>query len=104
MENKVTLFQKITLDNLMLHEHSEVNLAKESITLITGANGSGKTQILDGIIICIGHIPARAKAKGIGSLVGKNGKHAKVILELANPIIGERRATVSYTHLTLPTN
>ena len=76
----------------MLHEHSEVNLAKESITLITGANGSGKTQILDGIIICIGHIPARAKAKGIGSLVGKNGKHAKVILELANPIIGERRA------------
>ncbi|MHA1557748.1 MAG: AAA family ATPase, partial [Candidatus Heimdallarchaeota archaeon] len=91
MENKVTLFQKITLDNLMLHEYTEVDLAKESITLITGANGSGKTQILDGIIICIGHIPTRAKAKGIGSLVGKNGKHAKVTLELANPIADGRR-------------
>ncbi len=92
MENKVTLFQKITLDNLMLHEFTEVDLAKESITLITGANGSGKTQILDGIIICIGHIPTRAKAKGIGSLVGKNGKNAKVTLELANPIVNSRRA------------
>ena len=75
----------------MLHEHTKVDFAKEPITLITGANGSGKTQVLDGVIICIGYIPSRSKAKGIGSLVGKNGDHAKVTLEMANPIIDGRR-------------
>ncbi|MHA1220803.1 MAG: AAA family ATPase, partial [Candidatus Heimdallarchaeota archaeon] len=92
MTSKVKLFQKITLENLMLHEHTQVDLAKEAITLITGANGSGKTQILDGLIICLGHIPTRAKAKGIGSLVGKHAEHAKVTLEISNPISNNRRA------------
>ncbi|MHA1366104.1 MAG: AAA family ATPase [Candidatus Heimdallarchaeota archaeon] len=77
MKSKIKLFQKITLENLMLHEHTKVDFAKEPITLITGANGSGKTQVLDGVIICIGYTPGRSKAKGIGSLVGKNGDHAK---------------------------
>ena len=92
MNEKVTLFQKITLENLMLHEHTIVDLSEEAITLITGANGSGKTQILDGIILCIGHIPTRAKAKGISSLVGKKNDFAKVTLELANPSTNGRRA------------
>ncbi|MHA1442372.1 MAG: hypothetical protein ACTSPK_10990 [Candidatus Heimdallarchaeota archaeon] len=91
MKSKIKLFQKITLENLMLHEHTKVDFAKEPITLITGANGSGKTQVLDGVIICIGYTPGRSKAKGIGSLVGKNGDHAKVTLEMANPIIDGRR-------------
>ena len=92
MSSKIKLFQKITLENLMLHEYTKVDFAKEPITLITGANGSGKTQILDGIIICIGYTPNRSKAKGIGSLVGKNDDFAKVTLEMANPIVDERRA------------
>ncbi|HUU86534.1 MAG TPA: AAA family ATPase [Candidatus Glassbacteria bacterium] len=95
MSGKVTLFQKITLENLMLHEKTTVDLFEKSITLITGANGSGKTQILDGIILCIGHIPSRAKAKGVGSLVGKNGDNAKAILELANPIVNGKRAIIT---------
>ncbi len=92
MNQKAKLFQKITLENLMLHELTHVNLEKESITLITGANGSGKTQILDGLIICLGHIPSRAKAKGIGSLVGKHGETAHVTLEVANPVMNGKRA------------
>ncbi|NHJ48033.1 MAG: AAA family ATPase [Asgard group archaeon] len=92
MAQKVKLFQKLTIENLMLHEHTVVNLAKESITLITGANGSGKTQILDGLILCLGHIPARAKAKGIGSFVGKNNENTKITLELANPITNNQRS------------
>ncbi len=92
MDGKAKLFQKITLENLMLHENTKVDLAKEVITLITGANGSGKTQVLDGIIICLGHIPTRAKAKGVGSLVGKMGEFAKVTLEVANPTVNGKRA------------
>ncbi|NHK32790.1 MAG: hypothetical protein FK730_15680 [Asgard group archaeon] len=91
MTQKAKLFNKITLENLMLHEHTVVDLGKESITLITGANGSGKTQVLDGLVICLGYIPARAKAKGIGSFVGKNDDFAKVTLELANPIVNGQR-------------
>jgi len=92
MSQKAKLFQKITLENLMLHEHTQVNLDKESVTLVTGANGSGKTQILDGLIICLGHIPSRAKAKGIGSFVGKYGETAMVTLEIANPLMNGKRA------------
>jgi len=86
------LFDKLVLENLMLHEHTTIDLTKAPITLITGANGSGKTQILDGLIICLGHVPQRAKARGIGSLVGKNAAYAKVTLTLNNPIIDGRRA------------
>ena len=92
MNGKAKLFQKITMENLMLHEFTVVDLAKEAISLITGANGSGKTQVLDGLTLCIGHIPARAKAKGVGSLVGKNDDFSKITLEIANPIINGRRA------------
>ncbi|MGC9778328.1 MAG: hypothetical protein HZR80_03710 [Candidatus Heimdallarchaeota archaeon] len=92
MDGKAKLFQKITLENLMLHENTKVDLAKEAITLITGANGSGKTQVLDGIVICLGYIPTRAKAKGVGSLVGKMGEFAKVTLEVANPIVNGKRS------------
>ena len=92
MNGKAKLFQKITMENLMLHEFTVVDLAKEAISLITGANGSGKTQVLDGLTLCIGHIPARAKAKGVGSLVGKNDDFSNITLEIANPIINGRRA------------
>jgi chromosome segregation ATPase len=92
MVQKVKLFQKLTLENLMLHEHTVVDIAKKPLTLITGANGSGKTQILDGLVICLGHIPTRAKAKGIGSFVGKHGEFAKINLEIANPILNGQRA------------
>ncbi|MFW9922823.1 MAG: AAA family ATPase, partial [Candidatus Thorarchaeota archaeon] len=95
MNGKIKLFQKITIENLMLHEQTTVDLANEAITLITGANGSGKTQILDGLIICIGYTPTRAKAKGIGSLVGKNGEYAKITLEISNPLNENRRAIVT---------
>ncbi len=92
MTGKAKLFQKITMENLMLHEYTVVDLANEAISLITGANGSGKTQVLDGLTLCIGHIPARAKAKGVGSLVGKNDDFATVTLEVANPVINGHRA------------
>ncbi|MBD3189880.1 MAG: AAA family ATPase [Candidatus Heimdallarchaeota archaeon] len=92
METKFQLFRKITLENFMLHDHTSIDLVKQPIILITGANGSGKTQILDGLIICLGHIPSRARAKGLGSLVGENGEQAKVTLQIANPVINGRRA------------
>ncbi|RLI63094.1 MAG: hypothetical protein DRO63_08825, partial [Candidatus Gerdarchaeota archaeon] len=71
MAHSEKLFRKLVLENLMLHDNTTIDLAKEAITLITGANGSGKTQILDGLIICLGYIPQRAKGKGIRSLVGE---------------------------------
>lgn len=92
METKAQLFRKITLENFMLHNYTSIDLVKQPIVLITGANGTGKTQILDALIISLGHIPARARAKGLGSLVGNNGEYAKVSLEIANPIINGRRA------------
>ncbi|MCF2142487.1 MAG: AAA family ATPase [Candidatus Heimdallarchaeota archaeon] len=92
MAHTEKLFRKLVLENLMLHDNTTIDLAKEAITLITGANGSGKTQILDGLIICLGYIPQRAKGKGIGSLVGERDEFARVSLTLNNPIIDGRFA------------
>ncbi|TFF85054.1 hypothetical protein EU523_00575 [Candidatus Heimdallarchaeota archaeon] len=92
MSSKPVLFEEISLENFMLHDNTSISLAEKPITLITGANGSGKTQILDAISICLGYIPQRARANGVGSLVGADKETATIKLTIKNPKMSSQRA------------
>lgn len=78
------LMRDLRLENFMLHEVSRVDFSAP-ITLITGANGSGKTQILDALLLCLGARSQRIRRQGIGELVGPAGDTARVTLALNNP-------------------
>jgi len=86
------LLQALELDNFMLHRQTRLALGKRSVVLITGANGSGKTQVLDALILTMGHHPRRAKKGNIASLIGPYGSKATIKLTLRNPRWGNGRA------------
>jgi len=50
---KPLLFHLLTLNNFKLHRSTQIDLGASPITLITGANGSGKTQVLEAIILSL---------------------------------------------------
>ncbi len=90
--DKPYLFLKLSLKNFMMHQDTTIHLHQAPITLITGANGSGKTQILDALIVALGHHPKRLKKGKVGDLIGPSDKKAYISLTLQNPIIhGKRR-------------
>ena len=78
------LMRSLHLENFMLHEESQVDFSAP-ITLITGANGSGKTQILDALLLCLGARSQRIRRQGISELVGPAAETARVTLALNNP-------------------
>jgi chromosome segregation ATPase len=64
--------------------HRETNLIiKKPIVVISGANGSGKTQLLEAVLVLLGEKSPRTK-KGIFSLIGKYDKTAIVEIEVNN--------------------
>lgn len=70
MENNINMkIRKITLKNFRGHQNTEMCF-DENLTVVVGANGSGKSSILDGISICLSWIIARMKnPKGQGSFI-----------------------------------
>lgn len=66
----------------MLHHETEL-VMKQPIVVISGANGSGKTQILEALLVLLGEKSPRTK-KGIYSLIGSAGKEATIELEVNN--------------------
>lgn len=69
-----------------------MSLAEKPITLITGANGSGKTQILDALILSLGYHPKRLKKGKISDMVGPFEETARIELCFQNPKIQGKRS------------
>jgi len=90
--NGTFLFRKLRVRNYKLHRETESAL-DHPITLITGANGSGKTQMLEALKFCLGSHPARVPR--VESCIGPFGEEAELQLELSNPVIGGKRLFTS---------
>ena len=81
--------QKLVLKNFRCFENLDIKL-HPNLAVIVGANGSGKTSIMEGAAIAVSTI--FVKMDGLYSRrIDKNQVRLKAF-------------SVSYTHLTLPTN
>jgi chromosome segregation ATPase len=88
---KPLLFRLLTLNNFKLHRSTQIDLGESPITLITGANGSGKTQILEAIILCLGGSHSSSRIGTNEEMIGNFGETAELSLEIANPQINGKR-------------
>lgn len=89
------IFKKLILRNFVTHKETVLDLDKSSILLISGANGTGKTLVLDGFMLAIGGSSERLKEKPLASFIGPFEKKAKVQLVLNNlKIPGENRRMI----------
>ncbi|MFX1255660.1 MAG: AAA family ATPase [Promethearchaeota archaeon] len=78
------VFQELFLENFMAHQSTHITFRDKPIIVVTGANGSGKTQIIDALMLCLGLTPPRAK-KGLSKLIRKDQEKAVLRLILNNP-------------------
>lgn len=85
------VFRSIRLVNFVIHRDTTIPLNLSPITLITGSNGSGKTLILDALLLVIGLESKRAQRQRNIKFIGPFDKYAEVVLELNNPTLSERR-------------
>jgi chromosome segregation ATPase len=79
------------LYNFKMHKTTNLKLSEVPIIVISGANGSGKTQILEALIIAIGHVPNRVSLSTYKEVVGPFDKHSQIKLTLNNPVLGDNR-------------
>ena len=91
MADRLLLLTRLRLCNYKLHADTEVDLAERPILLLTGANGSGKTQILEALRLALGVHPSPARARGMASCIGPAGKDARITLDVRNPVIDGHR-------------
>ncbi len=85
------VFHRIRLVNFVIHRDTTIQLDTTPITFITGSNGSGKTLILDALLLAIGVDSKRANRQRNSTFIGPFGKTAEILLELNNfRINGER--------------
>lgn len=85
------IFKSLKLHNFKMHKNTELNLEELPITVISGANGSGKTQILEALILAVGHTPSRVSLGSSKDLVGQFDSKCYIHLEINNPILSESR-------------
>ncbi|HEC65830.1 MAG TPA: hypothetical protein ENI23_11070, partial [bacterium] len=78
--------QKISLNNFMAHQSTSIDVEKP-ILLISGANGAGKSQIIEAIQLAFGELSSRARKLGIGSLIHPDADPKKAVIEItvSNP-------------------
>ena len=91
MTDRLLLFTTLRLQNYKLHANSEIDLGERPILLITGANGSGKTQVLEALRLCLGVHPTPSRARGMSSVVGPCGNDARISLDIRNPAVDGHR-------------
>ena len=72
--------KRLSLKNFMLHTETNL-LIKQPILVISGANGSGKTQLLEALLILLGEKSPRTK-KGVFSLIGKADENCTIEIEV----------------------
>ncbi|MFX1403716.1 MAG: AAA family ATPase [Promethearchaeota archaeon] len=85
------VFRSIRLVNFVIHRDTKIQLDESPVILITGSNGSGKTLILDALLLAIGVESRRAQRQRNSAFIGRFNKYAEVILELNNYQLNGRR-------------
>ncbi len=85
------IFHRLTLYNFKMHKYTELELSEMPIIVISGANGSGKTQLLEALILSIGHTPSRVGLSSYKDLVGPFDDYCIIQLYLRNPMINDQR-------------
>jgi chromosome segregation ATPase len=85
------VFRRIRLVNFVIHRDTTIQLDTSPIVLITGANGSGKTLVLDALLYAIGVDSKRAQKQSHSAFIGRFEKYAEVQLELNNLVMNGRR-------------
>ncbi len=85
------VFRSIRLVNFVIHRDTTIQLDQSPVILITGSNGSGKTLILDALLLAIGVESRRAQRQRNSAFIGRFEKYAEVILELNNYQLNGRR-------------
>ena len=91
MNDRFLLLAKLRLENYKLHANTEIDLSVRPILLMTGANGSGKTQVLEALRLCLGVHPTPSRARGMASVIGPCGPDARLTLDVRNPSINGHR-------------
>ena len=89
------IFHRLTLYNFKMHKFTELELSELPIIVISGANGSGKTQLLEALILSIGHTPSRVSLSSYKDIVGPFDDHCIIQLFLRNPMMNEQRVISS---------
>jgi chromosome segregation protein len=85
------VFSSLSLYNFKMHRNTQLNLSEVPITIISGANGSGKTQLLEALILAIGHTPNRVSLSTFKELIGPFDNYCNIKLFLNNPRMSEQR-------------
>lgn len=85
------IFDNLVLYNFKMHKDTKLELSEVPIIVISGANGSGKTQILEALILAIGHTPSRLALSTYKELIGPFDDNSKITLKLNNPFVSDRR-------------
>ncbi|MHA1258775.1 MAG: AAA family ATPase [Candidatus Heimdallarchaeaceae archaeon] len=89
------IFDRLTLYNFKMHKNTELVFSDLPITVISGANGSGKTQLLEALILSIGHTPSRVSLSAFKDLIGPFAEYCSIELFLNNPFIAGMRIFLS---------
>ncbi|RDD37414.1 Structural maintenance of chromosomes protein 6 [Trichoplax sp. H2] len=75
---------QIQLINFMCHSNLTVTLG-ENVNFVIGRNGSGKSAIMTGIIICLGgRSSVTNRASSLKEFIKKGSNYARIIITLAN--------------------
>jgi chromosome segregation ATPase len=85
------LFRSIRLANFVIHRDTTILLDRAPVLLVTGSNGSGKTLLLDALLLAIGVDSKRAQRQRNAAFIGRFAKYADITLELNNFRVSERR-------------
>ncbi|MHA2105728.1 MAG: AAA family ATPase [Candidatus Hodarchaeales archaeon] len=92
MTDDQLFIEKISLTNFMAHQSTLINIHKP-ILLISGANGAGKSQIIEALQLAFGELSTRAKKLGIASLIHPEAEPKRAVIEVtvSNPKYNGRR-------------
>lgn len=85
------VFDSLMLYNFKMHKSTELCLSEVPIVVISGANGSGKTQILEALILAIGHVPTRVSLSTYKEIIGPFDNFSQIQLKLNNPKLSDNR-------------
>ncbi len=91
-ENQMKIvFEKLIVHNYKMHKHTELPLSVRPLTTISGANGSGKTQLLEALIMAVGHTPKRVSISSFSEAIGAFDEKCTIELWLNNITLNSTR-------------